>query len=85
MLAEKIAESMAKHGQLGLANTLLKEVVMQGEQQVGLAGVTDMQNVLPHQRESDVAAARLLELQRAVLKTDDDADDAFSLQRLQTR
>lgn len=85
MLAEKIAQSMARHGQLGLANSLLKDVVMQGEQQVALAGVTDMKNVLPKQRESDISNARLLELQRSVLNANDETEDDFSLQRLQTR
>lgn len=85
MLAEKIAESMARHGQLGLANSLLKDVVMQGEQQVALAGVTEMKSVLPQQRETDVSKARLLELQRMILGTNDEAGDTFSLQRLQTR
>lgn len=85
MLAEKIAESMAKHGQLGLADSLLKDVVLQGEKHVALAGVTDMRNVLPQQRESDISNARLLELQRAVFNQNDETNDEFSLQQLQTR
>ena len=85
MLAEKLAEATAKQGGLGLADGLLKDLVQQGEQRVALAGVREMDNVLPSERRTDVSRARLSELERVLFGNGTGEDETFSLTRLQSR
>lgn len=67
MFAEKIATQMAERGGIGIADRLLKDFQVEGEEKLPLQGVSDPHVALKHDEPDALAKAMLHGLQTGVL------------------